>query len=93
MTSDQLSPAQKAASTWVPGFFDRLGWGFGMAVVTGRDESGSVGAYGWDGGLGTIWRNDPREQLVTILLTQCAWTSPVPPPVCLDFWREARAGA
>ena len=29
-----------------------------------------------DGGLGTIWRNDPSKQLVTILLTQAAWSSP-----------------
>ena len=91
MTRDQLSPAQKAASRWVPGFFDRLGWGFGMAVVTGPDESAAPGSYGWDGGLGTVWRTDPRAEAVTILLTQRAWSRPEPPPVCRDFWRAARA--
>ncbi|HMG52645.1 MAG TPA: serine hydrolase domain-containing protein, partial [Kofleriaceae bacterium] len=91
MTRDQLSPAQKAASSWIPGFFDRYGWGFGMAVVTGSDESGSPGAYGWDGGLGTVWRSDPRQQLVTILLTQRAFGSPALPPVARAFWRAARA--
>jgi CubicO group peptidase (beta-lactamase class C family) len=91
MTRDQLSPAQKAASRWVPGFFDRLGWGFGMAVVTGPDESAAPGSYGWDGGLGTVWRTDPRAEVVTILLTQRAWNRPEPPPVCRDFWRAARA--
>ena len=44
-----------------------------------------MGQYGWDGGLGTIWRNDPGEDLVAILLTNAAWTSPRPPPVALDF--------
>ena len=44
-----------------------------------------VGQYGWDGGLGTIWRNDPSEQLVTILLTNTTWTSPQPPDVAVDF--------
>ena len=27
--------------------------------------------------------------MVTILMTQCAWTSPSPPRVCLDFWTSA----
>ena len=90
MTRDQLTPAQKAASNWLPGSFDHIGWGYGLAVVTGRNESGPPGTYGWDGGLGTIWRTDPGEQLVTILLTQRAWTSPIPPPVCRDFFRDAR---
>ncbi len=27
--------------------------------------------------------------MVTILVTQCAWTSPSPPNVCLDFWTPA----
>jgi CubicO group peptidase (beta-lactamase class C family) len=90
MTRDQLTPAQKAASTWVPGFFDRFGWGLGMAVVTGTDDSAAPGSYGWDGGLGTTWRTDPRTDTVTILLTQRAWAAPEPPPVCRAFWRAAR---
>jgi hypothetical protein len=35
--------------------------------------------------LGTSWSSDPREDMVTILMTQRAWTSPSPPNVCLDF--------
>jgi hypothetical protein len=35
--------------------------------------------------LGTLWNSDPREEMVTILMTQRAWTSPIPPDVCLDF--------
>ena len=87
LTSDQLTPVQKAVSGLVPGYFDSHGWGFGVAVVTRRvDVPGSVGAYGWDGGLGTSWRNDPSEDLIGILLTQRGWTSPNPPDVCADFW-------
>jgi CubicO group peptidase (beta-lactamase class C family) len=87
MTTDHLTLEQKAVSGLVPGFFDSHGWGFGLAVVTRRETpAGSVGRFGWDGGLGTSWYADPRENLLGILMTQRAWTSPVPPPVCRDFW-------
>ncbi len=90
MTTDQLTPEQKAASSLVPGFFDSHGWGFGVSVITKRDDIAAVpGRYGWDGGLGTSWYSDPREEMVTILMTQRAWTSPSPPDVCLDFWTSA----
>jgi CubicO group peptidase (beta-lactamase class C family) len=90
MTTDQLTPAQKAASGLVDGYFDSHGWGFGVSVVTKRhDVAGSVGTFGWDGGLGTSWRSDPTEDMVGILMTQRAWTSPNPPDVCLDFWTSA----
>ena len=85
MTTDQLTPAQKAATEWLPGYFEGHGWGFGVAVVTRREDFLSVGAYGWDGGLGTVWRSDPREEMVAILMTQRAFTSAVPPDVCQDF--------
>lgn len=91
MTTDQLTPAQKAVSGLRPGDFDANGYGFGVGVVTRRTELASVGAYGWDGGLGTSWRNDPAEGLVGILLTQRAWTSPTPPDICRDFWTLAYA--
>lgn len=90
MTADHLTPEQKAVSGLVPGSFDSHGWGFGVSVITRRDDvARSVGTFGWDGGLGTSWFADPREDLVTILMTQRAWTSPKPPDVCLDFWTSA----
>ena len=91
MTTDQLTPAQKAASDdLASGFFDSHGWGFGMAVATRRVDGATVpGQYGWDGGLGTSWRSDPKEEMVGILMTQRAWESPTPPPVTVDFWTSA----
>ncbi|MDR3633604.1 MAG: serine hydrolase [Isosphaeraceae bacterium] len=90
MTTDQLTPEQKAISGLIPGYFDSHGWGLGVSVVTRRDEvAGAVGRFGWDGGLGTSWYSDPREDLVGILMTQTAWTSPNPPNVCRDFWTSA----
>ena len=88
MTTDQLTPEQKAVSGLVPGFFDNNGWGFGVSVITRRDAISAVpGKYGWDGGLGTSWYSDPREEMVTILMTQSAWNSPIPPNVY--FWTLA----
>ena len=36
MTTDQLTPAQKAVPGFWPGYFDSRGWGFGLSVVTTR---------------------------------------------------------
>lgn len=90
MTTDQLTQEQKAVSGFVPRFFDSHGWGFGVSVIIRREEAaGSIGTFGWAGGLGTSWCTDPREGMVGILLTQRAWTSPRPPDVCRDFWTLA----
>jgi CubicO group peptidase (beta-lactamase class C family) len=92
MTTDQLTPEQEALTGFYPDDFDARGWGFGVGIATRRDHPASpVGQYGWDGGLGTIWRNDPSEQMITILLTNAAWTSPRPPPIALDFLTGAYA--
>src|SRR2546427_7246953 len=32
MTTDNLTPEQKRASTFFPGFFDTHGWGYGVGV-------------------------------------------------------------
>jgi len=86
MTTDHLTPAQKAVSGLVPGYFDSHGWGFGVSIVTRRDNvAAAPGRSGWDGGLGTSWYSDPGEDMVTILMTQRAWTSPNPPDICRDL--------
>ncbi|HEY4214755.1 MAG TPA: serine hydrolase domain-containing protein [Steroidobacteraceae bacterium] len=86
MTTDHLTPRQKALSPFAPGFWETNGWGFGVAVTTRRESiSASPGSYGWDGGYGTSWRNDPREDLVTILLTQRQLTGPDAFDIKRDF--------
>lgn len=86
MTTDQLTPQQKAVSGLIPGYFDSRGWGFGVSIVTRRiSPAEPVDMYGWNGGLGTLWNADPKNDLAGILLTQRAWTSPRPPDVCQDF--------
>jgi CubicO group peptidase (beta-lactamase class C family) len=64
-----------------------LGWGFGVGVQLRRTGVvRSQGSYGWDGGLGSSWVNDPVEGLTGVLLTNRTFSSPVPPPVVQDFW-------
>jgi CubicO group peptidase (beta-lactamase class C family) len=90
MTTDQLTPQQKAVSGFFPNDFEAHGWGLGVSVVTRREELWeNIGNYGWDGGLGTGWRNDPKEDLITLFFTQRAWEMPKPPPQFHDFWNSA----
>src|SRR6266700_8169801 len=42
MTTDQLTPEHKALSGLVAGYSDSHGWGFGMSVVTKRDDVSAV---------------------------------------------------
>jgi CubicO group peptidase (beta-lactamase class C family) len=85
MTTDQLTPAQKAIPGMIPGYWDHFGWGFGVSIATHRIDLPSIGTYGWSGGLGSVWYNDPREDLVLVLLTNRTWSSPSQPPVVRDF--------
>jgi CubicO group peptidase (beta-lactamase class C family) len=94
MTTNQLTPENTEGMSIAPGYFDSHGWGFGMSVVTRLVDPGEpVGTYGWDGGLGTVWKCTPSEQMITCLLTQAAWTSPNPPAIARDFWTTAHAAA
>ena len=87
MTSDQLTPAQKAVSGFWPGYFDTMGWGFGMSVRTGRTDLGpSVGSYGWSGFYGTAWYNDPAEDMTAIFMMQRAHAGDQTLPMWHDFW-------
>lgn len=77
MTTDQLSPEQKAASPFVPGFWDASGWGFGGSVTTRPDGiSPTAGRYGWGGGTGTTFFIDPQQDLAVVLLTQRLMSGP-----------------
>ena len=63
MTTNHLTPEQiDGAGPILAG----RGWGFGMAVSIGPD----AGRYGWEGGYGTSWFNDPQRNLIAIVMTQ-----------------------
>jgi CubicO group peptidase (beta-lactamase class C family) len=69
MTTNSLTPEQRAASDSVPIFLGDSGWGLGVGVEPHR--------YGWGGGLGTLWFTYPADGLVAILMTQ--WLPPSTP--------------
>lgn len=90
MTTDQITPAQKAASSFFPNFWETRGWGFGLSIVTRRDTLSDVpGRFGWDGGYGTSAYTDPHEELIGVLMTQRLMDSPHAPLVFQDFWTTA----
>ncbi|MEU4623628.1 serine hydrolase domain-containing protein [Actinoplanes sp. NPDC023801] len=87
MTTDQLTAAQKAVSGFWPGYFDAMGWGYGLAVRTRRTHLGpSAGSYGWSGYYGTAWYNDPAENLTAIFLMQRAHAGDQRLPMWNDLW-------
>jgi CubicO group peptidase (beta-lactamase class C family) len=90
MMTDHITPEQKAASAFFPGFWDTKGWGFGGAVVTRRDPSGAnPGSYGWSGGFGTNFIVDPAADMVAILLVQRVMRGPNDGALNEEFLRLA----
>jgi CubicO group peptidase (beta-lactamase class C family) len=68
MTTNHLTPEQIATGGVILG---GRGWGFGMGVATEPDADWPVpGRYGWSGGYGTVWFNDPHRQIVALAMTQ-----------------------
>ena len=77
MTTNQLTPAQRAGARMMgrPLFSEGHGFGMGVAVVTEPDQAdpllcgGSRGAVGWPGAYGSWWRADPAADAVLIFMT------------------------
>jgi CubicO group peptidase (beta-lactamase class C family) len=68
LTTNHLTPLEIADAGPV---LAGSGWGYGLAVVTRPDDVSPVpGRYGWAGGYGTDWFNDPDQGLVAILMSQ-----------------------
>lgn len=88
MTTDHVTPEQKARSPFSPGFWDTHGWGHAVSVIT-RHEPGDPRGFGWDGGYGTSCYWDPETGLIGVLLTQRTMDSPTAPAAFVDFWRAA----
>jgi CubicO group peptidase (beta-lactamase class C family) len=57
-----------------------MGWGLANVNVvmnpSAVDGSPNLGEYGWDGSAGTIFWIDPKEEMVTVLMTQSSPANP-----------------
>jgi len=88
MSSDQLTPEQRAGCEIF--FGTHSSWGFGMAVdIQPSEIFHTPGRFGWTGGFGTTAYTDPAKGVIGILLTQRMMDSPEPPKVFSDFWTLA----
>jgi CubicO group peptidase (beta-lactamase class C family) len=68
MTVNHLTPQQMATAGPILG---GRGWGYGVGVVTRPEPEWPVpGRYGWAGGYGTSWFNDPHRGLIAMAMTQ-----------------------
>jgi CubicO group peptidase (beta-lactamase class C family) len=73
MTTDFLTPAQRAMPFFGYDMWGARGFGLGVAVndrLGSQTGLGSVGRYGWGGAFGTAWSNDPVEKMAVILMVQ-----------------------
>ena len=87
MTTNRLTTAQIAGGELILG--PGRGWGLGVGVQVSANSYGvQPGAYGWDGGFGTSWLNDPATGLTGILLTQRVFDGPEPLAVHKTFSRD-----
>jgi CubicO group peptidase (beta-lactamase class C family) len=90
MTTDQITPEQKAMSPFFENYWANYSWGLGLGLVTGRgDLAGVPGRFGWDGAFGTSWWIDPKEQLIGIFMSQRRPDKLATAPAILDFWTSA----
>jgi len=67
MATNRLTPEQITGGGVL---LSGSGWGLGQAVTVTADEVSAPGRYGWAGGYGTTWFNDPQRGLIAMALTQ-----------------------
>jgi CubicO group peptidase (beta-lactamase class C family) len=100
MTTNQLTPAQRAAARMFmrPIFATGHGYGMGVAVVTDPAQAdpmrgrGHVGTVGWPGAYGGWWQADPGDRSVLIFLSHnMVELSQMRQGIGLDVW-QAIAG-
>jgi CubicO group peptidase (beta-lactamase class C family) len=76
MTSNQLTPEQRATARMLgrPMFAAGHGYGMGVAVVMEPEKAdplccrGGIGTIGWPGAYGSWWQADPNDRSVLIFL-------------------------
>jgi len=90
MMSDRIPHDVKARSTFVPGFWEQRGWGYGVSVIR-RVLPGEPRGCGWDGGYGTCAYWDRDTGVIVMLLSQRLVESPHYSDIYHDFFRHSYA--
>ena len=67
MTTDQLTAEQRQTAGPI---LDGRGWGFGVSIIDEKAAGAGSKGYGWRGGFGTLWVNDPDRNLAAVLCAQ-----------------------
>jgi CubicO group peptidase (beta-lactamase class C family) len=73
MTTDHLTPRERATPFLGMPFWISMGFGLGLSIAdnpTGQDWLGSPGRLGWPGAYGTWWVADPKEDLIALMMIQ-----------------------
>jgi CubicO group peptidase (beta-lactamase class C family) len=87
MTTNFLTPDQRAMPFFGADFWSDRGLGLGVYIIDDLARHGrpaSLGQFGWGGAFATTWFNDPSEQLIAILMLQVAFPA-VTPEIRGDF--------
>jgi CubicO group peptidase (beta-lactamase class C family) len=73
MTTNFLTPEQRKLPFMGMDVWTANGFGLGVSIaedLAALRRPSSVGRYGWGGAYGTLWFNDPREDMVAIAKIQ-----------------------
>lgn len=87
MTTNVLTTEQRRIPFFGTDFWADRGLGLGVFVLDNlvkKTTPASAGQYGWHGAFGTSWFNDPKEDMVAILMTQVVFPA-VTPEIRKDF--------
>jgi CubicO group peptidase (beta-lactamase class C family) len=92
MMTDHISADVIAHSTFIPGFWDLRGWGYGGSIIK-KHELDQPRGFGWDGGYGVVAYWDATSGVTVLLFSQRLVSSPAYDEIFKRFFNRAYAAA
>lgn len=92
MCRDRITAKQRRRSPFVPGFWEKNGWGYGVGMSYPKADTEPAG-IGWTGGTGTSLYWDPDTDAAGVILTQQLFSSLAGPVHFGTFWRQIRTAS
>ncbi len=87
LTANTMTPEQRQFPFFGTNMWSANGFGLGVSVLLDLGNAGTLGSpgqYGWGGAYGTVWLNDPIEDMILLLMVQLMAADPTP-PTRVDF--------